>query len=259
MARQRKRPVAAPGPAAPAKGSPASRLAVRLPNGRVGVLRGSGAGVLKSLGSFTSFPSSILGVGNEKFETDKLARPYEQSDWVFACVSLIQDAFAELPLRVYPEDPLRAKEEVEPLPESDPLARLFLDWNPLHNAALANTAIAQGLCLDGEIGLVLTAAGGERLEVFGQGPGARIAIPEEIWPVAGPALREKVNRSTQLIDAWTVVVSGRPLNRPGAGRSPGDPRPPASRRDADGGRGPRAGSPSPCRSPRRGRGRAAAT
>lgn len=187
-------------------------MAVRLPDGRIGILRGSGgASLAKSMGSFTSFQSSILGAGNQKFETDKIQRPYEQSDWVYSCVTLIQDAFAELPLRVYPEDPLRASEEIEPIPEGDPLSDLFLNWNPLHNAALANTAMAQGLCLDGEVAVVMTGRGGERLNVFGEGsPDARIDTPTELWPVAGPSIREKLNPKTHLIEKWSVIVSGRP-------------------------------------------------
>jgi len=215
MTRQNKRPVSAPAQDAPAKASsptrtPDARAAVRLPGGRIGILSGKGQALAKSFSSFTSFQSSILGPGAEKFGTERISRPYEQSDWVYACVSLIQDAFAELPLRVYPEDPLRTKDEVEPVPESDPLSILFRDWNPVHTASLANTAMAQGLCLDGEIAFVLTGGGGQRLDVFGEGRTARISTPEEIWPVAGPSIREKIDRRTGMVESWNVIVAGRP-------------------------------------------------
>jgi hypothetical protein len=202
MPQERKRPVAVertPDSNPNSSGRDRPRYAVRGPDGKIGVLR-------------KDYWSSFSGTGSRdslsrRFDSENLVHPYEQDDRVFAVVSLIADAFAEVPLRIFEQDPLRVQgddEAPEPIPDDHPLSILFETWNPIHDASLAQTAIAQGLCLRGEAPLFFTGAGGQRLEVYGQGPTAKIEVPEEVWPVGGELVSEQLDRTTGLVEEWRV-------------------------------------------------------
>lgn len=191
MPRQRKRPIGMPDDAKQGTG----KYLVRTPEGQVEVV---------SKSTWTSFSGHGRRDGlARKFDTQDLSRPYEQDDRVFAVVSLIADAFSDVPLCVYNGDPLMEEGEVERVTDH-PIAKLFETWNPVHDAALAQTAMAQGLCLDGEIPLVFTREGGERLQVYGEGAEARMEVPGECWPIMGKQIREEIDRSTGMLSKWVV-------------------------------------------------------
>lgn len=174
-------------------------------DGRVVVRTPSGQHFLMQKSTWTSFQGSGRRDGlAQQFDTEDLNRPYEQDDRVFAVVSLIADAFSDVPLRIYEKDPMLSDDVVDPVPDSDPLVALFNYWNPIYDASLAQTAIAQGLSLRGESFLFFTREGGGRLDIFGEGVNARIETPGEIWVVSGEYVQEEVDRTTGLIERWRV-------------------------------------------------------